>query len=161
MPLVRAAAACLTLFALLALVGAASASARDFADGTAQGDIGRVSFSAHGGPSPFEPVSGHFHAKGEVVPGVAGEFDLEGPVTCLHVMGNRAGLFYPVRDPDPPEPNGVFVFLEDNGESAGGDTPDMIGFVPVAGPIEEPLFCPPGPTPFELTHGNITIHDDG
>jgi hypothetical protein len=59
--------------------------ARDFAVGTGTNEIGRVSFAAHGGPSPGEPVTGHFHAKG-VFPGM-GEFNIDGPVSCLHVLG--------------------------------------------------------------------------
>jgi hypothetical protein len=76
------------------------------------------------------------------------------------LTGNRAGLFYPVREPDETEPHGVFVFLEDNGNPVGGDTPDKIGFIPVFAPLPDPLppTCPPGATPFDLTRGNITIH---
>src|ERR671914_177985 len=121
-----AATAVLSLVGALALAAGASAShqtgagqgsPRDFAVGSGMSEIGRVSFAAHGGPSPLEPVAGHFHAKGEF-PGT-GEFNLQGPVTCLMVAGNEAGLFYPVRDPDPNEPHGVFIFLRDNGNPAG------------------------------------------
>jgi hypothetical protein len=163
-----ATAAALSLVGALALIAGASAShqpgggqesSRDFAVGTGLNEIGRVSFAAHGGPSPIEPVTGHFHAKGEF-PGT-GEFDLQGPVTCLMVAGNEAGLFYPVRDPDPNEPHGVFIFLRDNGNPTGGDQPDEIGFVPIAGPITVPPACPPVPpaTLFDLDRGNVTIHD--
>lgn len=169
----RIVATAATLAALLVLAGAASAShqenggqgsPRDFAIGTGLNEIGRVSFAAHGGPSPAEPVTGHFHAKGEL-PGT-GEFDLEGPVTCLTVVGNpagpdEAGLFYPVRDPDPLEPEGVFIFLRDNGNPGGGDQPDQIGFIPTT--IRETAVCPPVPPAelFDLDRGNVTIHDGG
>jgi hypothetical protein len=166
----RAGATCATLFAFLALAGGASAShqqgggqgsSRDFAVGTGLNEIGRVSFAAHGGPSPLEPVTGHFHAKGATP---LGEFNIDGPVTCLTVFGNEAALFYPVRNPEPPaEPDGVFIFLRDNGNPASGDPPDQIGFIPIAGPITEPPVCPlvaPGSI-FEIERGNFTIHDGG
>jgi hypothetical protein len=170
-----AATAVLSLVGALALAagatashqtGAGQGSPRDFAVGTGMNEIGRVSFAAHGGPSPLEPVTGHFHAKGEF-PGT-GAFNIAGPVTCLTVAGNpvgpdEAGLFYPVRDPGPMEPHGVFVFLRDNGNPSGGDQPDQIGFVPTLGPITDPPACPPVPpaTLFNLEHGNVTIHDAG
>ena len=165
----------LTLVALLGTAGGATAShqegegqgsPRDFAVGTGLNEIGRVSFAAHGGPSPLEPVTGHFHARG-VFPGT-GEFDLEGPVTCLTVVGNpfgpdEAGLFYPVRDPDENEPHGVFIFLRDNGNPAEG-APDQIGFLPIVGPITEPPVCPavpPASGVASIERGNFTIHDGG
>jgi hypothetical protein len=128
---------------------------RDFAVGTGVNEIGHISFAAHGGPSPTEPVTGHFHARGEL-PGT-GEFDLEGPVTCLTVVGNEAGLFYPVRDPDPLEPEGVFIFLRDNGPPSG-EQPDQVGFIPTT--ITDTSLCPPLPAEvLDLEHGNITVHD--
>jgi hypothetical protein len=138
--------------------GQGQGSERDFAVGTGMNEIGRVSFAGHGGPFP-EPVSGHFHAKG-VTP--LGPFNIDGPITCLTVFGNEAGLFYPVKNPEPPaEPDGVFVFLRDNGNPASGDPPDQIGFIPTPGPIPVPLGCPPVPPLeiFELERGNVTIHD--
>src|ERR671915_1863758 len=93
-----AATAVLSLVGTLALTagasgshqtGAGQGSPRDFAVGTGVNEIGRVSFAAHGGPSPLEPVTGNFHAKG-VFPGT-GEFNLQGPVNCLFVIGNPLG----------------------------------------------------------------------
>ncbi len=141
----------------LASHGGGGDGGRDFAVGSGANEIGRVSFAAHGGPSPSEPVTGHFHARGEL-PGT-GEFDLEGPVTCLTVVGNEAGLFYPVRDPDPLEPEGVFIFLRDNGEPGKADEPDQIGFIPTS--IRETAVCPPVPPAelIEFERGNVTVHD--
>jgi hypothetical protein len=144
--------------------GGGQGSSRDFAVGTGQNEIGRVSFAAHGGPSLLgEPVTGHFHAKGATP---LGPFNIDGPVTCLNVIGREAGLFYPVRDPEPPaEPSGVFIFLRDNGNPANGDPADQIGFVPLPVGEEIPEFptCPPVPPAevFEIEHGNFTIHDAG
>jgi hypothetical protein len=142
--------------------GGGQDSSRDFAVGTGQNEIGRVSFAANGGPSLLgEPVTGHFHARGATP---LGPFNIEGPVTCLNVFGSEAGLFYPVRDPElPSEPSGVFIFLRDNGNPANGDPADQIGFVPIPFGEELPEFptCPPLPPAelFEIEHGNFTIHD--
>ncbi len=156
----------LALAAALAVAApcAAQAASRDYAVGTGTNQIGRVSFAAHGGPSPFEPVTGHFTAKGrlaEIGGAPVGEFKFLGPVTCLTVVGNRAGLFYPIENADPStfEGSGVFITLEDNGNPASGEAPDRIGFLgPVPAP-ENPILCPPGPTPVALEHGNVTIRD--
>jgi len=162
----------LALAGMLTATGAAGAShqgsgggPRDFAVGTfTTGDM-QGSFAAHGGPSPFEPVSGHFLAKGEVVdtgPPDKGPtaFRFAGPVTCLNVQGNRAGLIYPIEKADPEtfEGQAVLIFLEDNGKPSGGDSPDRVGFVGPA-PISALPACTPGPTPFDADKGNVTIHE--
>jgi hypothetical protein len=70
--------------------GGGQGSSRDFAVGTGENEIGRVSFAAHGGPSLLGgPVTGHFHAKGATP---LGPFNIDGPVTCLNVIGREAGL---------------------------------------------------------------------
>ncbi len=148
-------------------------SPRDFAVGTGMSGDLRGSFAAHGGPSPFEPVSGHFRGKGELVdtgPPDKGPtaFKFEGPVTCLQVEGNRAGLIYPIKnaDPDAFEGQAVYVFVEDNGNPSNGDPPDRVGFLPPQ-PLNDLLGllggCPADPTgilnPFPVEKGNITVHD--
>ena len=135
----------------------------DSAVGSVKNQVGHISFAAHGGPTPFEPVRGHFTAKGALVSlggTEAGAFHFEGPVTCLTVVGNRAGLYYPLKSSDPPqyEGQGIFITLQDNGNPRSG-VPDQVGFVgPVPAP-QNPLACPPGPTPLAATSGNITIRD--
>ena len=156
-----------TCVALSAAAGTAGASpgggAEDYAVGTGQNQIARVSFAAHGGPSPLQPARGHFMAKGtlaELGETEVGPFHFLGPVTCLTVVGNRAGLYYPLEKSDPPEfeGQGVFIFLEDNGNPGTG-SPDRIGFVgPVPAP-HDPVVCPPGPTPLEFRHGNVEVRD--
>ena len=44
------------------VAGAAAPGGEDYAVGTWQNQIARVSFAAHGGPSPLPPVRGHFAA---------------------------------------------------------------------------------------------------
>lgn len=150
--------------AALATHSESRAGGHDFAVGTGLNEIGRVSFAAHGGPSPLAPVTGHFTAKGslaELGSMEAGAFRFLGPVTCLTVVGNRAGLFYPIENAEPSafEGQGVFISLEDNGNPGNGGEPDRIGFVgPVPVP-RDPLVCPPGPAPLGLEKGNVTVHD--
>ncbi len=145
--------------------GGSGGGGRDFAVGTGANPIGRVSFAAHEGPSPFRPVTGHFTARGQLATlpdsTEVGAFRFEGPVTCLTVEGKRAGLFYPIKnaEPEAAEGQGVFIFVEDNGHPAGDAGPDRIGF---AGPVPvpaNPVACPPGATPLALEHGNVTVHD--
>ena len=158
-----AAATCAALTTMCATAAGLAEAGEDYAVGSGLNPIGRVSFAAHGGPSPLEPVRGHFTAKGslaELGGTEVGPFHFLGPVTCLTVVGNRAGLFYPLERSDPPEfeGQGVFIFLEDNGNPASG-TPDRGGFLgPVPAP-HDPSACPPGPTPLAVEHGNVKVHD--
>jgi len=138
-------------------------SPRDFAVGTAQSGEMKVAFSAHGGPGT-EDVTGHFRAGGALADlGMeeVGEFQFLGPVTCLVVDGNRAGLFYPINqaktDPDELEEGfeemGVFIFLKDGGKQDS----DEVGFLgPV--PLQNAPACFLGPTE-PIDKGNITVHD--
>jgi hypothetical protein len=86
-------------------------------------------------------------------------------VTCLNVIGREAGLFYPVRDPEPPaEPSGGFVFPRDNGNPANGDPADQIGFVPlpVGGKYQgSDLPARASGAGLRDPTGNLTIHDAG
>lgn len=152
----------------LASHGDRSGGGRDFAVGTGLNQVGRVSFAAHGGRSPFAPitgpVTGHFTAKGmlaELGSMPIGAFRFAGPVTCLTVTGNRAGLFYPIDNAEPAafEGQGVFITIEDNGSPANGGEPDRIGFIgPVPAP-RNPLLCPPSAAPLDLESGNVTVHE--
>ena len=144
--------------------------------------VQHIAFAAFGGPTLFsaftgfagDPVSGHFRAGGEFVDpeggdNEIGEFQQEGPVTCLVVQGRQARLVYPNKQARP-ETNEAFdtvIFLQDNGRSA--DVPDTVGFAVV--PDETPADDPPSeqddeciaplqsPVMSPLTNGDITIHD--
>ena len=148
----------------LALPGAAAAAPRDSAVGTGENQIGRVSFGAHALPGVPTSATGHFTAKGQLaeLPGVGevGPFHFEGPVTCLQVDVNKAGLIYPLKNADPEQFEGdwIYITLEDNGNPASGDPPDRIGFAgPAPGP--PPPVCPPTTATADITHGNFTIRD--
>ena len=142
----------------------------------------RVGFSAQGGPTAFDlltgfsgdPVKGQFLAQGEFVDtdGNATMFQQEGPVTCLVVEGNRARLVYPLKQarPEANEVNEVLIFLEDNGNPSSGEPRDRIGFeiLPDETPNDDPPSeqdqeCVPSqqgtPLMSTLTEGNFTIHD--
>lgn len=165
--------AAFTALAVLMSIGVASASHQDngndgspedFAVGTGKSGDMQVAFSAHGGPGT-EDVTGHFRAGGAILDGPGNEevgaFQFLGPVTCLVVDGNRAGLFYPIKqaktDPEELEEgferSGVFIYLKDGGKQGS----DELGFAgPV--PLENAPACTLGPTE-PIDKGNITVHD--
>ena len=181
-----------TVVAVLAPVAVSSAShqengeqgsPRDFAVGSGSSGDTRVGFAAHGGPTDLsgggDPVTGHFRSGGSVLKlpdGTdVGEFQLEGPVTCLNVKGNQARLIYPVKQgrPEFMEQSEIFIFLEDNrkpGEADGQKDRDRVGFKILPDEDETPDDDPPseqdgecdtedeGATS-ELEKGDITVHD--
>lgn len=145
------------------------AGPRDFAVGAAKntfatGTPNHLMVSAHGAAAA---VTGHVRAKGDL----AGEFKLEGEVTCLRVEGNRAALKYRFKHATgsaaPFEGGGVQVFIEDNGNPRNGQA------------VDRNAFDPPQPAGvFDLTaaqcgdptlradydpvdSGNYTVHDAG
>jgi hypothetical protein len=92
----------------------------------------RLDVAAHSGPSGLNP-RGNVHAKGTT--GAAmGEFEVQGPVTCLRVDGNRAAIKYRFKratgSAAPFQGGGVEVFVEDNGEPRGGQPVDANAFRP-------------------------------
>lgn len=160
---------------LTAAAGVASGShgngggPRDFAVGAAKntfatGTPNHLMVSAHGAEAA---ATGHVRAKGDL----AGEFTLEGEVTCLRVEGNRAAIKYRFKhatgSAEPLEGGGVQVFIEDNGEPRDGQ------------PVDRNTFDPPQPAGlFDLNatlcsdptlrpdydpvdSGDYTVHDAG
>jgi hypothetical protein len=103
--------------------------------------------------SPADSATGEFSAHGAF--GSVGLLTLHGPVTCLDVRGNRAGLFYPITASDPPLfaklHSGVFVYLD---VSSRGK-PLLLGFVPA--PISHATSCAPGPALLPITSGSATL----
>src|SRR5438045_7059031 len=63
-----------------------------------------------------------------------GEFEVQGPVTCLRVDGNRAAIKYRFKratgSAAPFQGGGVEVFVEDNGEARRGQPVDANAFQP-------------------------------
>jgi hypothetical protein len=174
-----------------ALAGASHAGAggppRDFAvgggfTGSESNDpfgAQHVGFAAFGGPTTpagaGDSVTGHFRAGGEFLDppdgnDEVGEFQQEGPVTCLVVSGNSARLVYPIKQgrPEANEVNEVLISLEDNGRPRGGRGVDRIGFsvLPDETPNEDPpteqddeCALPLPPPMSTLTRGDFNIHD--
>jgi hypothetical protein len=85
--------------------------------GSAQLDV-----AAYSDPSGLDP-KGSVHATGTSGTPM-GDFEVEGPVTCLRVDGNRAAIKYrfskATGSAAPFQGGGVEVFVEDNGESRRG-----------------------------------------
>jgi len=175
-----------TVLAVLAPAGVSSAthqqnegSPRDFAVGAGTSGDTRVAFGAHGGPTPAlgggDPVTGHFRSGGSVLElpdGTdVGEFQFEGPVTCLNVQRNKAFLIYPIKQgrPEFMESMEIFISVQDNGKPGeDGGLKDKIGFTILPdstpdddSPSEQDVGClPPNPgVPSELEKGDITVHD--
>jgi hypothetical protein len=78
-----------------------------------------------------------------------------GPVTCLDVRGNQAGLFYPITSSSPSLfsmlNSGVFIYIQL--DSAG--KPQFVGFLPV--PFASVSSCAPGLALLPVTSGSATL----
>jgi len=133
-------------------VGAAHGAAdRDEVSGKGKSAIAAFEFAGFNlGTSPDKPSGGKWQATNPLV-------DFRGPITCLHVEGNRAGFVYPIEEGSKPESavgQAVLIFIEDNGDSG-----DKMGFL---GPAPASSFangCAPGPTPVAITEGGVTVQD--
>jgi hypothetical protein len=96
-------------------------------------------------------------AKGDVTGSgdYVGAFQVDGPVTCMPVVGNRASIKYRFRHASgpgaPPQNGGVQVYIEDNGQPQNG--------VPVDRVATEP---PQPPATFDAAAGICTtVRDAG
>ena len=119
------------------------------------------------GPAP----TGQVRAKGDLDgPGPLPPFALEGPVTCLTVIGNHASIFYDFKHAEPSflEGGGIQIFIEDNGPPVNGHAVDGMAFLPPipgppagAPPFQGPSVCPPPPvTGYQpIDTGNFIVHD--
>src|SRR2546423_7797347 len=86
----------------------------------------RLSVAAHSGASGLNP-RGSVHAKG-TTGAPMGDFEVQGPVTCLRVDGNRAAIKYRFKRATGSaamfQGGGVEVFVKDNGEPRRGQPVD-------------------------------------
>ena len=127
----------LTIGALVAAFGAAAAGAGgsgDLATGAALNQFptpagpgfARLSVAAHSDAGGLKP-RGNVHAKG-TTGAPMGDFEVQGPVTCLRVDGNKAAIKYRFRratgSAAPFQGGGVEVFVQDNGEPRRGQAVD-------------------------------------
>lgn len=142
------------MIAALVPGGSAAAKAdRDTVSGDGSSAVANFRFDGFNqGTTPDTPSGGAYHADNPAV-----GIDFNGPITCLHVEGNRAGFLYPIEDGSKPEAavgQTVLISIEDNGTRG-----DKIGFVG-PGPVDQLLDgCAPGPTPFKVAEGGVTVHD--
>jgi hypothetical protein len=172
------AATTLTAGALLAGLGVAATAgaggAGDLATGSALNQFptpdgpgfARLSVAAHSDAGGLDP-RGNVHAKGTTgLP--MGAFEVQGPVTCLRVDGNRAAIKYRFRratgSAAPFQGGGVEVFVEDNGEPRRGEPVDANAFQPPqpAGAFDaNAAQCddPNSATYDTVTSGNYVVRD--
>jgi hypothetical protein len=166
-----------TLAAIAGGLGAASAAgggAGDVAAGSATNQFptpggpgsAQLNVAAHsdaGGTNPH----GEVHAQGTIT-GPSDAFEVQGPVTCLRVDGNRAAIKYrfttATGSAAPFLGGGVEVFVEDNGEPRAGQPVDANAsrqpqpagvFDTNASQCDDPNSA----TYDTVTSGNYTVHD--
>lgn len=136
--------------------GTASASGRASIKGEdVKTAIATSNFAARNTGDSDDDVMGDF--RGEAAAPLGGFVALAGPITCLHVDGNRAGFLYPVEDDSKPtllKGQFVLITVEDGGPGAS----DHMGFT---GPGPKSLFpnCDPQVAPLEVTGGDIEVND--
>jgi hypothetical protein len=103
--------------------------------------------------APPDSATGEFTA--HISLGPLKVLTLQGPVTCLDVRGDQAGLFYPITSSSPALfsdlHSGVFIYLSID---ASGK-PRMEGFLPV--PLASTTSCPPGLALLPVTSGTATL----
>ena len=152
---------------------------RDFAAGSAKNMFLEVTpypahlrVSAHGidaelpdidGLFGATDVSGHVVGSGELP---NGEFAVQGHVTCLRVVGNRATIKYrfeKTRGPGAPSPGfGVQVFIEDNGPASSATPDGNATDAPLPPAVFDPQadVCELPRGPFNpVDAGNYVVHD--
>jgi hypothetical protein len=137
---------------------ASTDSSHDFAVGGGQDAFTQFGFAAQdtpNGPSGFVRID-------QFAEGCCGAFTVEGPVTCLTVVGGYATIGIQIAKGNGTavglEGDGFFLFVQDNGPPVGGQPVDLFsnsGFFP------SPQFgtCSVFFTPiFPLTSGNIVVN---
>jgi hypothetical protein len=142
-----------------ALLGAGSASAStaspaESISGNFSSGPFTIQISAHrAAGAPATAATGSF--TGTLALGSLKVGDFMGPVTCLDVEGNRAGLFYPVTSAYPSViaavPFGVLVTVSRT--STG--KPQGVTFLPV--PVTHVNSCAPLPTLLPITSGTLSF----
>jgi hypothetical protein len=154
----------------VAAPGAIGAPSQSFVVGSGTGH-----FMETGGPFELSvnargegPLAdGHVRGSGDYV----GEFQVDGPVTCMRVVGNRASIKYRFRHASgpgaPPQNGGVQVYVEDNGQARNGVPVDRVATEPpqppelfdaAAGVCTDPTL---NPAWNRIESGDYTVRDAG
>lgn len=131
-------------------------------------DFATLSVDAHN-TGTGTAATGWFEADGDIAKlaapalklpiGAVGVFHFEGPVTCLDVRGNRAGLIYPVTSASGTVGKfvkglAVYITIVDGGPGH----PDKMGFIGPA-PLGSLKVCPPLVTFLNSTFGDAVVTD--
>lgn len=158
------------VFAALLLAGTATGASQSSVVGSGTGHFaetgGPFSLSVNGrGEGPL--AQGHVRGSGAYVD----YFEVDGPITCMRVEGNRASIKYRFRRASgpgaPPQGGGVQVYIEDNGKPQSGQPVDRVATEPpeppgvfdaAAGVCTDPTLNPAW-TPLES--GDFDVHDAG
>ena len=151
-------------------VGAAAGASRSSVTGSGTGHFletnGPFSLSVNGrGEGPL--AQGYVRGSGVYVDA----FEVEGPITCMRVEGNRASIKYRFKRASgpgaPPQGGGVQVYIEDNGRPQAGRPVDRVATEPpqppgvfdaAAGVCTDPTLNPAW-TPLES--GDYDVRDAG
>jgi hypothetical protein len=148
----------LAAFCATAAFGAAAGTAQASPAQTAVGNFVSGPFHAQFGATraanaPATSVIGQFSATSSVGP--LALMTVGGPITCLDVVGNRVGLFYPITRSSPTllskVGSGVFLYaqLGSNGK------PQSVTFAPV--PFAKTTSCAPLPGLLPITSGTLSL----
>ncbi len=155
---VRARKGLLVAFCATAAFGAAAGPAQAGSAQTAIGDFVSGPFHAQfhatrAADAPATSAMGDFTATSSAGP--LALMTVGGPITCLDVVGNRVGLFYPVTRSSPPLlsmlGSGVFLYAQ-----IGADgKPQSVTFAPV--PFAKTSSCAPLPALLPITSGTLSL----
>jgi hypothetical protein len=162
------AALCVALFA--AIAGTASGAPQSSVAGSGTGHFmetgGPFSLRVNGrGESP--DAKGYVRGSGVYVDA----FEVEGPITCMRVEGNRTSIKYRFKRASgpgaPPQNGGVQVYIEDNGKPVNGQPVDRVATEPpqppgafdaAAGVCTDPRL---NPAWNRIETGDFTVGDAG
>jgi hypothetical protein len=148
----------LAAFCATAAFGAAAGSAQAAPAQSAVGNFISGPFHAQfsatrAANAPATAAKGDFSATSSV--GSVALTTVGGPITCLDVVGNRVGLFYPITRSSPTLlsmlGSGVFLYAQ---VGANGK-PQSVTFVPV--PFATTRSCTPLPGVFPITSGTLSL----
>ncbi len=156
--------------ALLVVAASAGGASQSSVVGTGTGHFqetgGPFSLSVNGrGEGPL--AQGHARGSGVYVD----YFEVDGPITCMRVEGNRASIKYRFKRASgpgaPPQGGGVQVYIEDNDRPQSGQAVDRVATEPpqppgafdaAAGVCTDPALNPVW-TPLES--GDFVVRDAG
>jgi hypothetical protein len=134
--------------------GSTATVAQESATGNLTAAVFSVQFSASRAQnSAATSAIGQFTARTMV--GSATLMTVSGPVTCLDIVGNRLGLFYPVTSSTPSVLADLHVGVYFYAELGANVKPEAVNFVPV--PTAHASSCAPLPDLIPVSSGTLTL----